>query len=420
MKIPVAHDFVCEWCWIGLFQTKRMREEFDVDIEWLGCELYPAGLEVSPRAPAETPPENKPLTPSRLTLAFAAAALEPVRRPRLNTHAAHEAVEFAKQFDVAGELVERIYYAYWKDGKDISDIETLATLATGLINDIDGMRRAIAGRKFARNIIQFNEGAHERGVWNLPTYWIGEERYAEQPWKRLESALQNRVAQKESQPDIYHNLDFPLSDAPDTRPYIAINMVATIDGKIVTGKRGEPVDDLGSKTDHLLMRRIEAGMEAVLIGAGAQRSTKKLWYPKELFRFVATQSGNILYDSRFFTDAPEKAFVVCPNSAKIPEGYQTVRAGNESIDWKEALKKVRAALGIRRLLVEGGSDINAQLLRQEIVDELFLTIAPKVKLGENVPTIAGGDPLPRQDVQKYRLLEQHAYGDEVFLRYRRV
>jgi riboflavin biosynthesis pyrimidine reductase len=54
-----------------------------------------------------------------------------------------------------------------------------------------------------------------------------------------------------------------------------------------------------------------------------------------------------------------------------------------------------------------------------MVDELFLTLAPKVKLGANLPTYAGGDPLDKEDVLRWRLVGCHPIEDEVFLRYRR-
>jgi riboflavin biosynthesis pyrimidine reductase len=54
------------------------------------------------------------------------------------------------------------------------------------------------------------------------------------------------------------------------------------------------------------------------------------------------------------------------------------------------------------------------------VDELFLTIAPKVRLGRDVPTYAGGEALPREAIQRFSLVEHQAVGDEIFLRYRRA
>lgn len=220
-------------------------------------------------------------------------------------------------------------------------------------------------------------------------------------------------------PDFYGELEYPAS--PESRPYIIINMVTTIDGKIVTGDRGEPVHDLGSDIDHSMMRRIQDSVDAILIGAGNQRTTPKLWYPKDKIRAVVTRSGDVLYPSRFFDDAPERAIVFCTeesNLPPLPEAVTVMRIGGGKIDWERALGYLRS-VGVERLLVEGGSEINAQLLEQEAPDELFLTIAPKVKLGADTPTYADGRPLPKSRIQEFALLEQHRAGNEVFLRYRR-
>ena len=95
------------------------------------------------------------------------------------------------------------------------------------------------------------------------------------------------------------------------------------------------------------------------------------------------------------------------------------RIGQKSVDWPRALEFIKDALGVKTLLVEGGSEINAQLFECEAVDEMFLTIAPKIKLGEDIPTIADGNPLPREKVQQYKLLESHVWDSEIFLRYQR-
>jgi riboflavin biosynthesis pyrimidine reductase len=76
-------------------------------------------------------------------------------------------------------------------------------------------------------------------------------------------------------------------------------------------------------------------------------------------------------------------------------------------------------IGIKKLNVLGGSVVNSQLIRAEVIDEIFLTIAPKIKLGEDVPTIADGEPLLRSEVKHFNLIEHHRIGSELFLRYRR-
>lgn len=219
----------------------------------------------------------------------------------------------------------------------------------------------------------------------------------------------------------YGDLSFP--PPPEDRPYVYINMVTTIDGKILTGGRDEHVMDLGSKNDHAVMRHLESMADAVIIGAGSLRATKGLWYPQDLTRVVVSASGNVPLGSRFFTDAPEKAFVATarPPCSNLSGAEEAVCPGVRflPVDLSETLKVLRVEHGVRYLLCEGGSELNASLLRLNLVDELFLTLAPKIKLGRDVPTYADGEPLRREGVQQYDLVEMHRVGEEVFLRYRR-
>jgi riboflavin biosynthesis pyrimidine reductase len=217
---------------------------------------------------------------------------------------------------------------------------------------------------------------------------------------------------------VYEQLEFPSS--PEDRPWVFINMVATIDGKILSGERDENVMDLGSPTDHATMRFIESQADAVMIGAGSLRATVGLHYPERLMRLVVSASGTLDFGSKFFTSAPDKAWVVTgPRGVEGVAGRaQTFDAG-EPIDWRRAMSWLRG-LGVERLLVEGGSELNAALLAEDLVDELFLTVAPKIKLGSGVPTYAGGQPLPRRGLLRFSLMSCLTHDDEVFLRYRRA
>jgi riboflavin biosynthesis pyrimidine reductase len=203
--------------------------------------------------------------------------------------------------------------------------------------------------------------------------------------------------------DIYESLAFPA--APTNRPYVFINMAATIDGKILTGERDESVHDLGSAIDHELMRRIEKRADAVLIGAQTLRATPLKWNPQAPVRIVLSKSGDVPTDARFLTGG---------------ESHIAGPAGDLPFtDLADLLHQLKEK-GIERLLILGGSEVNAQFLHTGLVDELFLTLAPKIKLGRDVPTYADGQPLPRELVQNYDLVEHHVVRNEIFLRYRRV
>ena len=216
--------------------------------------------------------------------------------------------------------------------------------------------------------------------------------------------------------EIYRDLKLPSGF--NRRPYALIDMVATIDGKILSGDRDDPVVDLGSPLDHDLMKRIAGQVDAVLLGAQTLRTTLASWDPGTTTRIVVTNSGNLPYDSKFFKTG--KAFIATSNASKLepPNGIDILRAGDQKADLQQILEQLRGH-DVERLLVLGGSELNAQLLKNDLVDELFLTIAPKVKLGRDIPTYADGDALDREGMLRFRIVESHVVGDEVFLRYRR-
>lgn len=193
LTIPVAHDFICPWCWVALFQAKRLKEEFGAEIEWKGYELFPDELEWPDGKPQPEPPANRPPVPSRLDFILVADDLElpsVVRPHKMRTHNAHEALEYAKTEGKADAFAEALYRAYWEQGREINKPEVLRELATGLLDDVDVMAAAVSERRFAGNLVGFDDDAYAAGVYNVPTYWIGGERYAEQPYAVLKKAVE--------------------------------------------------------------------------------------------------------------------------------------------------------------------------------------------------------------------------------------
>ncbi|HJP82022.1 MAG TPA: RibD family protein [Fimbriimonadaceae bacterium] len=218
---------------------------------------------------------------------------------------------------------------------------------------------------------------------------------------------------------IYDDLQFPAP--PTDRPYTFINMVATIDGKTVIGDRNESVAGLGSKVDQELMDKIEAAADCVLLGAQTLRATSRNWNPKAPIRVAVTKSGKVPFDAKFFSAPEAQAYLACAAKSKVdpPESVQVIRAGKEEVDPQWLVRYLRSEIGVKNLHILGGSEINALFLEKDLVDELFLTLAPKVKLGRELPTYAGGHPLPKSSLQNYDLIEHHAVESEIFLRYRR-
>jgi riboflavin biosynthesis pyrimidine reductase len=87
-----------------------------------------------------------------------------------------------------------------------------------------------------------------------------------------------------------------------------------------------------------------------------------------------------------------------------------------SVDIVAALELLRREHGVRALLSEGGPGLHGELQAAGLVDELFLTIAPKL-VGGAAPRIVEGDLPGVSGLELAWLLEQDG---ELFARYRRL
>lgn len=222
---------------------------------------------------------------------------------------------------------------------------------------------------------------------------------------------------------LYENLRFPAP--PPDRPYIFMNTVITLDGKTVLGERGSTAKGLGSPTDQRLMRLIELASDCVIIGGGTLRADPHLHYPEKIYRAVVTTSGELPVEHPFFA-VPDKALIFAP--ADLPREKQLLLArvgrlhqvGETQVEIAQMVQVLHAEYGVSYLLVEGGGNLNFYFFEAGLVDEIFLTLAPKVKGGAHLPTMVEGPGLPREQVAHLELLSAYLEGNELFLRYRVV
>lgn len=224
------------------------------------------------------------------------------------------------------------------------------------------------------------------------------------------------------EPDaLYTDLRFP--QPYDNRPYTFVNMVSTVDGKIVVGPLGSTARGVGSATDQRLMRRLQQNADSAVVGAGTVRAGAVVYRP-EMWRAVVTTGGDLPLGNRFFTDAPDRVIIFAP--ASLPEAererlstHAAVRAAGDSrVDVREAARILRQEFGIRRLALEGGAGLNFEFFAAGLVDELFLTFAPKLKGGSHLPTIVEGAGLPDWEWIGLELVSLYHDGDELYFRYR--
>jgi riboflavin biosynthesis pyrimidine reductase len=204
----------------------------------------------------------------------------------------------------------------------------------------------------------------------------------------------------------------PWEGPPEERPLVGMNFAATVDGRATIDGRSGPI---GSKTDTEMLVGLRTRFEAVMIGAGTMRAER--YGPMDPLLVLVSGRLDLPWDAPLFAEAGEEIVVFTASEAEPPETAATVEVRHEgAVNLREALRYLRRERGVRALLSEGGPHLHAQMQADGLVDDLFLTIAPKLS-GGAAPRIIEG-PLPGvTELELAWLLEEDG---ELFARYRRA
>jgi 5-amino-6-(5-phosphoribosylamino)uracil reductase len=97
------------------------------------------------------------------------------------------------------------------------------------------------------------------------------------------------------------------------------------------------------------------------------------------------------------------------------DGTQTLVVDPAEFTLATAMQRLRTDYGVSSLLCEGGPTLFGSLIHEQLVDELFLTLAPKLAGGGNAPTIASGAELTEPAQLELRWVLEHA--GSLFLRF---
>jgi 2,5-diamino-6-(ribosylamino)-4(3H)-pyrimidinone 5'-phosphate reductase len=240
--------------------------------------------------------------------------------------------------------------------------------------------------------------------------------------------------------EVYRQLTFPRGiDQPVRRPYTAINMVSTVDGKVVVGGPGT-TRLIGSETDHQLMSRIELQADAVLLGAGLvreddppyprlsperQRQRGSMGLRSQPLWAVVTGSGQFPHLPRILEEGGASNTAVFTTDRMSPgrreelgKNARVYVCGRDEVDVLQMGAILREKLGVGSMVCLGGPILNATLIEGGAADELFVTLAPKLQGGSGIETAIEGRGFPATGLPLLELVSLYGDGSELYLRYR--
>ncbi len=212
-------------------------------------------------------------------------------------------------------------------------------------------------------------------------------------------------------------------------------MAMTADGKIATANRA--VTSFGSKRDREHLYELRATADAVMCGARTVDQSNSILSPgaakfrrQRLNNGLAECSLRVIVSGRGSVNADANIFkkefspIIILTTARISKNdLKKLKSvadevkifGEKEIHFRAAFQWLREKWNVKRLLCEGGGELNDALFRAGLVDELHLTICPKIFGGRPAPTIADGRGAG--DLKKaagFRLLSIQRANDELF------
>jgi riboflavin biosynthesis pyrimidine reductase len=186
-------------------------------------------------------------------------------------------------------------------------------------------------------------------------------------------------------------------------PYVVCNFISTLDGRATIGGSTEA---LGFHADARVVMRLRTFADAVMIGAGTMRVERydrmlpvprlrgyreQIGLPADPLTVIVTAGMDLPWDAGLFAEGHGEVVLATTSSLSPPAtetAVEVIRSSGD-LDLGALLVHLRAERGIETLVCEGGPTVLGELLRRELVDDLFLTHNP-ILVGDGERALARG------------------------------
>jgi riboflavin-specific deaminase-like protein len=223
------------------------------------------------------------------------------------------------------------------------------------------------------------------------------------------------------------------------RPFVFVNVATTVDGKLAPENR--KFVPFGSKRDLDLLYELRARADAALMGARTvdsapghygpgpakyRRLRLQRGLPEYNLRVIVSGRGTLNPRSDIFRYRFSPIIVLTSarasvrNLRRLREVADDVEIfGDAELDFGAAFRWLQKKWNVKKILCEGGGELNMTLIRQNLIDEIYLTLCPLLFGGRHAPTMADGTGVTSvAQGRRLRLKSLKRIGQELFLVYR--
>lgn len=221
------------------------------------------------------------------------------------------------------------------------------------------------------------------------------------------------------------------------RPYVVVNVAMSADGKISTRERRQV--KISGAEDFLRVDRLKAGSDAVMVGIGTVLADDpSLTVKGEECRKLRRDRGVDEHPARIVVDSrariPLDASILHKGSglrivavsekaepekiAQLKHLATVIIAGENEVDLAALMDRL-GTMGIRQLMLEGGGELIAGMIRAGLVHEIYTFIGNLIIGGRDAPTLADGEGFVTEDeFTRLTLIEARQIGNGILLHWK--
>ena len=184
--------------------------------------------------------------------------------------------------------------------------------------------------------------------------------------------------------------------------YVILNAAMSIDGKISTRNNDSSIS---SKMDFVRVHKLRSSVDGIVIGISTVLKDNPMLNvryftngTKNPTRIIIDSNARIPLDSRIIKSSKKIQTIIAvthnASSKKVKEienkGARVLVTGNGKVSIRKLFQKLER-MGLKKILVEGGGEINWSVIKLGIINELIVTISPLVIGGRDAKTLVEGE-----------------------------
>ena len=211
------------------------------------------------------------------------------------------------------------------------------------------------------------------------------------------------------------------------KPIVVLSAAMTLDGKI--GKRNKKVV-LSSKSDKIRVHKLRSKFDAILIGKNTVEQDNPLLTVRHVkgknpIRIILDSHGTIKNNSKIIKTSKNVPTIIVTSKLISKRNLSRLKnlpldvivCGKNQVDIRKLIP-ILCKKGIKKILLEGGGTLNLSFLKNNLIDEIIITITPLVLGSENSVNLFEGILKSTKTLSYFKLKNIQKNANEVILNYK--